>query len=488
MAAEELENEAAQENEALQCDVQIEDSGAWKKKISVTIPRSEIDKQLEDQYKDLKKTAEVPGFRKGHAPMKLVEKRFGDEVGDQAKLRLLAQAFEKIDEEYDFDILGEPDFKPDDVELPETGDFTFSYEIELKPEFDLPKLEGIKIEKRVVEIDDERIDNTLDELRKQRGQLQEVDTVEDYDLVKADVTMNVEGAEEPETQDDLLIRACESSPVMGAWIDNTRETLKGAKPGDTRTCKATLPDELEKEAFRGKEAEFTFKVNNIRRMIPAEVNEEFLQQFGADSEAELRNMIVENLENQADQQARQDMMNQVQKYLDENIQFELPAGLVARHTDTLLARQYYNLLKQGVPSEKLNENLENLKASSREQASKELKMSFILDKVADALDIEISDMEINGIIAHFAAQQGRRPERVRDELQKEGRLDSLASQIREEKALESILEMADVVDAPEEKVAQAGTNEPADADNDDDDDDSIQSQRKQVKRQPPDSE
>ncbi len=444
------QQEQEEQRESLQCDIQVEDSGVWKKKITVTVPESEIQKYLGEQYEDLRKVAEVPGFRKGHAPRKLVEKRFGDDVSDQTKLKLLAQAFEKIDEDYDFDILGEPDFSPDDVKLPDSGDLTFSYDIELKPEFELPNLEGVRIEKKVTIIDDERIDKTLEELRTQRGGFDEVESVQEFDLINADTTMKVDGIEESEEQEDLLVRAGESSPVLGVWLDNTNQLFEGAEVGDTKSCTATISDEHQKEQYRGKEAEFTFKINKIRRRTPAELNEEFFAQFGVDSVQELRDMIEENLENQADQQARQDMMNQVQKYLEENIRFELPAGVAARNTDRMLARQYYELLRQGIPNEKLEENIEALRASSREQATKELKMSFILEKVADEFDIQVSDMEVNGIIAHFAAQQGRRPERVRDELVQEGRLESLKTQIREEKALDNILEMADVVDAPEE--------------------------------------
>jgi len=443
-----------EEKEPLNCTVTVEESGAWKKKISVQIPREEIDKELNSQYGELKKSAEVPGFRKGHAPRKLVEKRFGEDVSNQTKLKLLAQAFEKIDGDYDFKVLGEPDFDPEKIELPETDDLNFEYEIEVKPEFELPELENIKIEKQIIEITDERVNDAIDELLRRRGHLDDAEKAEENDLVWADITMKVEGEEATEHLKDKMIR-CDSTALMGVMIEDMAEVLSGAKIGDTCNCTAEVPDTHEKEEYRGKKAEFTIAVKNVRRLMPAELNEEMLNSFGMDSEEDLRRNIQDNLENQVDQESRRQMVQQVYKYLGEKIEFELPTGVAARYTDRVLMRQYYDLTRQGVPEEKIQENMEKLRAASSTQAASELKMSFIMERVADKLEIEVGEAKLNGHIAQMAAQQRRRPERLRDELQREGRLELLESEIREEEAVDRILEMAEVVDAPVEKKKKA---------------------------------
>ena len=440
-----------EKKESINCTVTVEESGAWKKKVSVQIPREEIDKELDKQYGELTGSAEVPGFRKGHAPRKLVEKRFGEDVSNQTKLRLLAQAFEKIDEDYDFKVLGEPDFDPEKIELPETGDLDFEYEIEIKPEFELPELEGVKIEKQIIEITDERVNDAIEELLRRRGHLDDVEEAEENDLVWADVTMKVEGEEATEHLKDKMIR-CDATALMGVMVEDMVEVLSGAKIGDTRNCTAEVPDTHEKEEYRGKKAEFTIVVKNVRRLMPAELNEEVLSSFGMDSEEDLRRNIQDNLENQVDQESRRRSVQQVYKYLEEKIEFELPAGVAARYTDRVLMRQYYDLTRQGVPEEKIQENMEKLRAASSNQAASELKMSFIMESVADKLEIEVGEAKLNGHIAQMAAQQRRRPERLRDELQREGRLELLESEIREEEAVDRILEMAEVVDAPDEKV------------------------------------
>jgi len=442
--------ETAEQDEEFLCNVTVEDCGAWKKKIVVEIPRAQVDKELDKQYGEMRRTLDVPGFRRGHAPRKLFEKRYGDDLTNQVKLRLLAQAFEKIDDEQDFEVLGEPDFDPEKVELPESGDFRFEYEVEVKPEFELPELEGIRVEKRVIEITDEQVTQTIDDMRRRRGSLEEVKQAEKNDLVWAEVTMKVEGIDEPETAGDVMIRVAEEAPVLGVLVKGMDKVLTGVQVGDERTCSGEVPDTHEKEEYRGKKAEFTLKVTMIRRLVPAALDKDFLESLGVESEEELRRAIREQLENEVDNLARREMSQQIHRYLDEKIDFELPAGVAARHTDRVLARHFYDLMRRGVSQEEIQENLEKLRASSSQQAARELKMSFIMEKVADELDIQVSDMELNGYIAQMAASQGRRPERLRDELNQEGRLELIRQEIREERALERILEMAEVVDAPGE--------------------------------------
>ena len=364
--------------------------------------------------------------------------------------------FEQIDEEQDFDVLGEPDFDPAKIELPDEGDLTFEYDVEIKPKFELPNLEGIRIEKPLFEITDERIDQAISDLQRRYGKIEEITdeaAVED-DVVTADVSMKVEGIDEPETLENHPVRVGKAA-LMGVMVEEMGKTLGGAKIGDTKKCSAEVSDTHEKEDYRGKKAEFTLEVKGIRRMVPAELNAEFFEQLGISDETELRQHLEDGLEREADREIRNLMAQQVYDHLDKAVEFELPTDLAARHADRFLQRRYYELLQQGVPAERMTENLEQLRASSSEQANMQLKMSFVMDEVADKLGIEVDTAEINGVVAQIAARYGRRPEKVRDEMKKEGRLESLASQLRDEKAIDKILESAEVVDAPvEEKKAE----------------------------------
>ncbi len=466
-----------QDEKKLECKVEITDSGSWKKKISIEIPRAEIDKQLDEQYQELRNSAVLPGFRKGRAPRRLMEKRFGEDVSDQAKLRLLAQAFEQIEEEQDFEILGEPDLKPEDIELPAEGDFKFEYEIEVKPEFELPELEGIEVAKQVVDIDEKRVTDEIEQICRNAGKHEDVDKSKENDMVRCKATLKVEGVEEEEVRDDVPMRAG-ANALMGIEWSELEKGLVGVKVGDVVKAKSTAPDTHSTEDYRGKQAELTMEVKAVRRLKPAELNDDLFGRLGVSDEAELRERIEEMLEDRSDKEARQSMAQQIRDYLNSKVDFELPAGVAARHAQRFLMQQYYQLVQMGVPVEKLEENMEHFRTSSSEQSAAQLKSSFIMDAVCEKLEIDISESEVNAFIAQIASQQARRPERVRDEMAQSGRINELARQIRDEKAIDKILEMAKVVDAPAEATADAAST-------DNPEDTKKKTSKKTTKRKPP---
>ena len=178
--------------------VTIEDSGSCKKKITVEIPEETIKTSLDEQYQDLRKEAVVPGFRKGRAPLRLVEKRFGSEIGLQVKLKLLADASQAAIDANKLDILGDPDIDHEKVDLPETGPMKFDYEVEVRPDFELPELEGIAVEKPSVEVTDEQIDEEIMAMRNRAGVWapREEGAIVENDQIVADVVMVIEDVED----------------------------------------------------------------------------------------------------------------------------------------------------------------------------------------------------------------------------------------------------------------------------------------------------
>jgi len=231
-----LETQESEDQDRLKCSVEVSDSGPWQKKISVIIPRDQIDNALNTEFKDLRQKAEVPGFRKGRAPLKLVEKRFGSEVTEQTKLRLLTQAFEQVDEEQDFDILGEPDFDPDSVKLPDSGDLTFDYQVEVKPQFDLPPLESVRIEKPIFEVTQDRIDDAVTNLCQRYGKITDITDkpARKDDMLNADVTITIEKIDDPLKLENHSIRLADGQSIESIEIENLEKLLTGTKVGQQK--------------------------------------------------------------------------------------------------------------------------------------------------------------------------------------------------------------------------------------------------------------
>jgi trigger factor len=160
------------EEQPFEYPIRIEDSGPATKKVHVEIPQDRIASKLEEQYNDLRQQAAIPGFRVGHAPRKLIEKRFAGDVKEQVRRQLISESYEQAVEKNSLQVIGEPQFdNPDLIQLPENGPLTYSFEVEVQPEFTLPELAGIKVKRPKVDITEKNIDQAMQNLREQQGTL-----------------------------------------------------------------------------------------------------------------------------------------------------------------------------------------------------------------------------------------------------------------------------------------------------------------------------
>ena len=451
------------EAEAIKNIVTVEDSGPCKKKIIVEIPEEKIKDALAEQFDELKRDVVLPGFRKGRAPMRLLEKRFGSDVSDQVKLKLLADASDAAIKDNEIDVLGDPDIDHEKIELPESGNLKFEFEAEVRPDFDLPEIEGIAVDKSKVEITDKDVAEELENLQRRMGvwEPREGKAVEDGDQIVADVLVKTEGVDEIDKKDNIEFAVRENGFVAGVPVEDLPKVLKGAKHGDSRTASVDIPATFHNEELRGKKVELEITVKDVKELAPAELDEDFFKRFGVDDQDDLNDKIREAHEQQADQQVRQLMADQIYEYLLKKTKFDLPASIVADQSQRIIQRQYSNLLMRGLKPEQLEEEMKSLQANSVDQAKEQMKLFFIMDKIAEKLGIEVSPEEINGHIAQVAAQKGKRPEKMREELARDGSLAQFTLQVREQKCVEKLLESAKITevaaDKPKKKTAKKKT-------------------------------
>lgn len=436
--------------------VTISDIGPCKKKISVEITEEKIKTKMDDDYKELRREAAIPGFRKGKAPMRLLEKRFGKDISEQVKVRLIADATDAAIKDNNVDMIGsEPNVDIEAIKLPESGPMKFDFEVEVRPEFTLPSLEGIKVEKPKAEVTDAQIDEELAELRKGAGLWKPVDgaTVESGDQIIASVKVTVEGQESDASNEGTVIFVREKGVVAGVPVQELDKLLVGAKQGDVRTTTVEVPKTFYNEKYRDKKVTLDIAVDDVKKLEIAEMNDEFFVRFGVEDEKGLRSSIREHAEDMLERQSRYAMAEDIRKYLLDNTTFDLPGDVVADQSARLLQRQYINMVMRGTDREKVESQMEELRTSSEEQAKEQLKYFFIMDKIADELKVEVDDAEVNSHIAQVAIQRGRRPEKMREDMIKDGSLAQFTIQVREEKCIEKILEKAEISEVDAEKKA-----------------------------------
>jgi len=461
MAEDEQATETKNEEEqptALKNTVTIEETGPCKKKVIVEIPEKAIKNATDEQYDRLHKEALVPGFRKGRAPRRLLEKRFGKETAEIIKLKLLADASEAAIKDSNLDALREPVLDFEKIEMPAEGPINFDFEVEVRPEFDLPQLEDIPITRSRLEVTDEQVGREIEQLRKWSGVWtpRETEAAKVDDQIIADAVLKVADVEEEKKLDNIEIFVRPNGFVGAIPVEKLDELLIGSKAGDTRQTTVEVPKTFFREDYRGKKVDVQITIKDIKWLKPAALDENFLKKFDVEEESELREKIRDTLQTRLEGQVRTEMTEQIYKYLLDNTDFDLPLDVVAEQSTSLLQRQYSNLLMRGLSREQIEEQMAQLQAGSEQQAKQQLKTFFIMDKVADKLEIEVSEEEINGHIAQLAIQQGQRPERMREQMLRDGSLAQFRLQVREQKCTAKLLESAKITEKkPEKKTKKA---------------------------------
>lgn len=447
------ETTAAEEAE-FSYPVTIEDAGPGTKKISVEIPAERIASKLEENFKELRSTAAIPGFRPGHAPRKLIEKKFSNDVRDQVRRQLIGESYSQAIEKNSLNIIGEPQFdNAEDIKLPESGPLNFSFHVEVQPEFAIPELKGIKVKKPRVEATEENVEQAMSNLKEQQGTLVPVEGrgVEPKDFLLSDVHAKVDGQVVAHQHDAQIV--ARPGRLMNIQIDDLDQKLAGLKPGEKRSFTVHAPENHPAEAMRNKDVEIEIALKDLKKLELAVIDQEFLDSLGFSNETELRDALREQLVERITYDVQNAQHIQVRKYLLDNVQMELPAKMSDRQADRVVNRRAMELLSRGISREQIEANVQALRTGSKEEAQRELKLFFILQKIANDFEVEVDEAELNGRIAMLAAYRGERPEKLKQQMAKDGSLSNLYVQMREQKALDKILESAEIEEVDPKSLA-----------------------------------
>ncbi|MCC6241119.1 MAG: trigger factor [Phycisphaerales bacterium] len=435
-------------------NIKVEQSGPATRKVVVEIPQTRIHQVIDEQYRELKRGAAIPGFRAGRAPQKLVEKRFASSVKEDVRRQLISESYQQALEKNKLQPLGEPEFEnPDEIKLPETGSFNYAFTVEVPPEFTMADLSGLTVKKQKLEVTDKNVDEAMKNLSEQQGTLEPVEDrgIEEGDYILADVHVKLGDEVVAHRHNAQLV--VRSGRVAGIQIDDLAQQLGGRKAGEKHVITVHVPAEHPQKEIADKDVQIEVEVQTIRKLNPAVIDQPFLDQLGFANEQELRDALREQLVNRFESEVRRAMHQQVKDYLLEHTALELPAKLSDRQRESVVHRQKMNLLMSGMPQQQLEQNLAQIEAQASEQANRDLKLFFILGKVADDKKIEVDDAELNGYIAMLAAQRNRRPAKLKEDMKKDGTLSELFINMREQKTIDELLKEIKVeeVDGQDQK-------------------------------------
>jgi trigger factor len=449
----------------------ILDIGPCKKHIKVTVDRSDIDARFREKFDELIRgdkdkqvmPAMVAGFRPGKAPRKIIEKRFQKEVGDQVKTEVLLASLEQLAEDHDIAPLSAPNIDPSRIELPHEGPLTYEFEVEVRPQFDLPSYKGLKIRRPVHTFTDDEVVQEERRILAPYGQVipKPAGDAQLGDILVADVTVR-DGERMIGSMKETSFTVNKQLAFKDGLANKFAEQVRGAKAGDKRQVDIKLSSAAADATLRGKSVQATFEIKDVKTLRLPELTHEFLHTFSVHTPDQLRELIRVVLERRLAHTQRQSAREQVIAQIAATSSWQLPEEMLARQARKALARRVMEMRADGISEQEIAAKTRLMQQDILQSTALALKEHFVLQKIAEVEKIDVNDDDLEDEIERIAAQNDESPRRVRAKLEKDDLLDALAAEMIERKALDLILDNAVYEDYPlgeEEKTPDLGTSE-----------------------------
>ncbi|NLF71089.1 MAG: trigger factor [Candidatus Anammoximicrobium sp.] len=446
------QEEAQQEpKQRLELQVTVDQTSACERHVTVVIPRADLDRYFEAEFDDLVPKAEVPGFRPGKAPRKLVVNRFKEHIADQVKGKLLVDCLDQISEEQKFSAISEPDLNLDAVVLPDEGDMTFEFNLEVRPEFDMPEWKGLSLQQPRQETNDAAVDEHLQRILKRYGKLVDHhEPAEDGDYVTLHITFSRDGQVLSSLQDQTVVLKPKLS-FRDAQLETFGELIRGAKAGDRREATLKISQDVDNEQMKGQDVRAEFEVVKVEKLQVPKLTPAFLNEVGGfTDEADLRSAVREELERQLKYRQQQAIRQQITGQLTANANWALPPSLLRKQTKREVQRMVLELQSAGFSNDVIQTHANDISRRSLAYTEMALKEHFILERLAEEHEIDAEADDYTREIELIAEQSGAPVRRVRARLEKRGEMDALRNQIIERKVIELITSHSLVEDVPYE--------------------------------------
>lgn len=447
--------------------VEIQDVGPCKKHIKVTVDRPDIDARLDEKYSELvtEHRSHIQGFRPGKAPRKLVERFYREEIENQVRGEVLMASLEQLAEEQDIAPLAPPELDPSKIVIPKEGPMIYEFEVEVRPQFELPNYKGLKLKRPIQTFGDADVTKEKRRLLEPYGQVvpKEGDSpkVEVGDLITCDITTKLGDRTLNEVK-EVRVRVDPRLALKDGVAENFGKQVAGAKAGDSKTVDITLSDAVANQDLRGQTVKATFAINDIKTVRLPEMSPDLLEQFGVSSEEQLDELIRVLLQRRLEYLQRQAARQQVINLVAEQALAQLPQELLVRQARRAMQRKAVEMQSAGLSEEEINSRLRMMQHDIVRSTSAALKEHFVLQKIAEDEKIEVSDDDIDAEIERIASRTDESPRKVRARLEREDMLEALAAELLESKALDLILDAAEYEEVPmtpAEDDAAVGTTE-----------------------------
>ena len=427
----------------MECKVE-KTKNANEVKLNVTIEAEKFDEAIKKVYFKSAKYFNIPGFRKGKAPMNIVEKYYGKEIFyEDAFNEVVPEELEKAVEENKLEVVSRPD-----IEVTQIGkgqDLIFTAVFQTKPEAELGKYKGVEIKKIEYKVTDEDVEHELGHMQEHNSRLI---SVEDRPVEKGDIAnINFEGFVDGVAFEGGKAENHDLEIGSNTFIPGFEDQIIGMKIDEEKDIQVKFPDEYFSKDLAGKDATFKVKVNEIKKKELPTLDDEFAKDVSEfDTLKELKESIKEKQQKQNDERAKYETQDAVIKAVCENVKVDIPSGMVETETENMLKDMEQRLSYQGL---KLNQYLQMM-GKTREEMQKEyepqaieaIKSRLAIEAVIKAEKIEVADIDIDEKIKEMAKNYGR--ENDEEFLKNENVRNYIKQGLESEKAIEFLVENAKI--------------------------------------------
>jgi trigger factor len=415
------------------------------REVGVEVPADEVARAFKSVVKQYQKKARIPGFRAGKVPESLIRSRFADGIRQDVVESVLPPHFRTAIEQQSLKPVSQPQVT--DLKLEDGQPLTFKAAFEVLPEFSVEGYQQVAVEKPDISLTDEEFNTELDRVRDSRSTMEPV--TEDRALTDGDWAQisfkgeiqgedpGAENASQPIGGDDVMIEVGGQNTLA-----SFNDALRGAKPGQELKFEVAYPADFGEKRLAGKTVAYDVEVKSIKKKIQPEMNDEFAKEVGNyqgidDFRAKLR----EHLAADKERRLKAETQNRLTDALVNHYQFPVPESLVQNQIDARLDRGLRALAAQGMRTEDMRKlDFARLREAQRDSAIAEVKATLVLDKIATAEKIDVSDEELERELQIISLQTREPLDSLRTRLTNEGSLAKIREQLRREKTASLLYE------------------------------------------------
>lgn len=456
---EETRGEEAAE-ERLGAKAEMETLGPCKLRARVAVPAEAVRREVDDAYRTLAKSVQLPGFRPGRVPRRLLEARFGKEIDKELKDSLVQASFGEIVEENSLAVVGEPKF--DNVRFEKEEDLTYEVELEVRPEFELPEYRGVEVSREPEPVSDADVEAQLRNIQLSQAQLVPIDPRQAAaeDVYRGKYALYRDGLRL------TALREVEFAPASGRMdvfsVPDLAERIAGwdAESGAPLAFEVEVPSDFRDEVLRGQKVELRFTFDEVLRREPPALDDEFAKSLGEENLENLRREVRASLEYRARLREDSRVEQRIVEKLAGSVAMDLPEGFLAGERERWRERRKFELLLGGgIDPTEVERVLDSEGEAAEEDLRRSLKAKFLLDRIAEKEGIEADEDEVYERVEVLARHHGVPSRALREELAEKGGLERIREMVRDEKVRAFLRENAKI--APPAEGASAPSPEGA---------------------------